>query len=601
MRKGIAILIFLLLSLGVGSIFTAYADCAPGNIGGPGNQVIICWGLGDFVAGDGSAIGGDDIIHNDSILTIGIIGDGGEGLSDLTDLEDIDTFDEFLALFAEVGGDDIIINDYIAPLIIGDLAFVGGDDEIINSVYAVYIIGDVSAIGGDDGFTNFGEAEAIIGDLALVGGDDVVDNFGDVYYILGDVALLGGQDELNNDGYAEAVIGDVALIGRSDTINNSGFALFLIGDLALIGANDRITNNGMTDYIIGDASVTSVDDELIEEFFGDGIDILDGAIIAFGEGEDLEEFAAFLGGDDRIINNGIVFGDIIGDLVIIGGGDDIIINNGLVVGDINGDIVLVDEYESGYGDAELPAGLDEANVATEEGDASRLPGGGDDRIINNGTVRGNINGNGGDDTIVVNGRVSGDVNGGTGNDEVILHNDADVKGLLNGGPDYDTLHFAQEVDEVEYVRIAQIFDDLDPARDSLTVNGREFDWVQFERLINWLTYQTCASQDGRVNDSSNRDCAAPVAIYSGSIVVYGIDPATGDGAYVLTVGDEQIAAVGVPEVNTLLAEGVNPYTGQPIAVYRLTTGEYQLNTYYHDGKPYIVVWDDNGNFYHLAA
>ena len=107
--------------------------------------------------------------------------------------------------------------------------------------------------------------------------------------------------------------------------------------------------------------------------------------------------------------------------------------------------------------------------------------------------------------------------------------------------------------------------------------------------------------DGRVNDLQDRDVAAPVAIYEGSIEVYGIDPQTGDGYLDVRILDEQIEAVGVPaDAPVLLAQGKNHFTGIDIYVYRLPTGEFQVNTHYADGKAYIFLWDSNGMKSHQA-
>lgn len=93
--------------------------------------------------------------------------------------------------------------------------------------------------------------------------------------------------------------------------------------------------------------------------------------------------------------------------------------------------------------------------------------------------------------------------------------------------------------------------------------------------------------DGRINPHA----AAPVAIYLDPVRIYSVNPETSNGTLTLTLSDEEIAAAGVPgEANKLLAEATNPFTGQPIALYRLTTGEFQLNTAYADGKPYSVKW-----------
>lgn len=112
--------------------------------------------------------------------------------------------------------------------------------------------------------------------------------------------------------------------------------------------------------------------------------------------------------------------------------------------------------------------------------------------------------------------------------------------------------------------------------------------------------ETLCPNDGRLN---RWHCEfAPIAVYPG-LEIYAVNPATSEGSLVLRVSDEQIAAVGVPGgQNTLVAEGVNPFTGKPIALYRLTTGEFQINTSYADGKPYIIVWspDAPDHLYELA-
>ena len=109
--------------------------------------------------------------------------------------------------------------------------------------------------------------------------------------------------------------------------------------------------------------------------------------------------------------------------------------------------------------------------------------------------------------------------------------------------------------------------------------------------------------DGRINDIVGRDCAAPIAIYNvnDGFAVYAIDPATSAGTFALGVSATQIeAARQDTETHQLLAQGSNPATGQPIRLYLLDTGEYQITTAYADDKPYIFVWDDSGNNYHLA-
>jgi hypothetical protein len=108
--------------------------------------------------------------------------------------------------------------------------------------------------------------------------------------------------------------------------------------------------------------------------------------------------------------------------------------------------------------------------------------------------------------------------------------------------------------------------------------------------------------DSRLNGGVDVDCAAPVAVYSqdDGFSVYGINPSNSQGVLALLITSGDIDDVGVPDVNTLLAEGTISSTGQSIHIYRLTSGEYQLNTFYADGKPYIIAWDDAGNVRHIA-
>lgn len=112
---------------------------------------------------------------------------------------------------------------------------------------------------------------------------------------------------------------------------------------------------------------------------------------------------------------------------------------------------------------------------------------------------------------------------------------------------------------------------------------------------------TCQINDGRINNVPGVDCGSPVAIYLNPLRVLAINPSTNRGEMVITLTQEAIDAAGVPtDSNVLLAQAYHPYNSQSVAVYRLTTGEFQLNTWHDDNKPYVVVWDVNGNLYHLA-
>lgn len=112
------------------------------------------------------------------------------------------------------------------------------------------------------------------------------------------------------------------------------------------------------------------------------------------------------------------------------------------------------------------------------------------------------------------------------------------------------------------------------------------------RVSGEYPHSTFSITDNWVN-STPADMSLPVAIYPGSIEVYAVDPTTNNGTLAVRVNNQQIEAAGIPspvEGFTLLAKGVHPLMDQPIEVYRLATGEFQLNTWQWDGSPYQVIW-----------
>jgi hypothetical protein len=111
-------------------------------------------------------------------------------------------------------------------------------------------------------------------------------------------------------------------------------------------------------------------------------------------------------------------------------------------------------------------------------------------------------------------------------------------------------------------------------------------------------YTPCAFDPGRVNTLPHRDCGAPVAIYvnSTTITVLAPDPGIGPEQFVLSVPwNDDIPA----DANKILVQTTNPVNGRPAILSRLTTGEWQLNTFHDDGAPYVVVWYLGPDLYHL--
>lgn len=92
--------------------------------------------------------------------------------------------------------------------------------------------------------------------------------------------------------------------------------------------------------------------------------------------------------------------------------------------------------------------------------------------------------------------------------------------------------------------------------------------------------------DGRLNDGGDQ-LAAPVAVYDTEqgLDVYLINPANGNGDKIFTATDEEVADVGdTPEVNTVID------SANGVVLYRLTSGEFQINATNFDGSPYAFDW-----------
>lgn len=109
----------------------------------------------------------------------------------------------------------------------------------------------------------------------------------------------------------------------------------------------------------------------------------------------------------------------------------------------------------------------------------------------------------------------------------------------------------------------------------------------------------CPYRDGRLNDRPHRDCGAPVAIYQtdSRITIVATNPSGG------IAGPMIDAARNVSEIptsgNVILETATNPFSGRPGILSRLTTGEYQFNTFFADGEAYTVVWFGYDDLYHL--
>lgn len=105
--------------------------------------------------------------------------------------------------------------------------------------------------------------------------------------------------------------------------------------------------------------------------------------------------------------------------------------------------------------------------------------------------------------------------------------------------------------------------------------------------------------DDRVNHDQVRDVGAPVAIYQHDdvIQIYAVNLDDSHGKLVFTLSKEEWG--NAPKENKLLITGQNPFSGVSIELWRLSTGEFQINTNYADGKIYVRTWtfgEDQGSY-----
>ncbi len=92
--------------------------------------------------------------------------------------------------------------------------------------------------------------------------------------------------------------------------------------------------------------------------------------------------------------------------------------------------------------------------------------------------------------------------------------------------------------------------------------------------------------DGRLNDGGDQ-LGAPVAVYDTEqgLDVYLINPANGNGDKIFTATDEEVADVGeTPAANTAID------SANGVTLYRLSSGEFQINATNFDGSPYAFDW-----------
>jgi hypothetical protein len=93
--------------------------------------------------------------------------------------------------------------------------------------------------------------------------------------------------------------------------------------------------------------------------------------------------------------------------------------------------------------------------------------------------------------------------------------------------------------------------------------------------------------DGRENPY---DLAAPVVVYlnDGFVDIYAVDPATSQGVLWKKMGFADFLKFPVSTPAEPGLSGDSPTTGRNISVYHLEGRRFQVNTFYADGKEYVL-------------
>jgi hypothetical protein len=292
-------------------------------------------------------------------------------------------------------------------------------------------------------------------------------------------------------------------------------------------------------------------------------------------------------------------------------------DGGIVAGDLGSDTIIVNSANQILvsGDLRLAGGFTVMPVAN----------GGNDTIIINGHVAGfvtgdQVQGNGGDDTIHVNAPVDGEVigdyvqggNGGDdrifiastvdavrgdevqsgvgGDDYIELQDGASVRQVIDGEGGKDTLAIGFTVTTAaEEAELAALLAGVSPQEGSLTFRGITYSWLNFEQVIRVAPFETVSlSTDGGGHITTVGTLAAVYATRRQGIQVYAIDSSS-QGSLVASISARDLARLpDEPSRNILL----NASADGRYAIYKLTTGEYQVNIgpFGADGKVAVTIW-----------
>ena len=450
---------------------------------------------------------------------------------------------------------------------------------------------------GDDTFTITGEVNAII---TLGDGNDVVSMSG------GGTIIVTGTDAIvgtGSTGGGATVIGGTIIVTNGSGIyvtNATGDAIINSANITIIGTNNVAGIQNW--YLVGDTAgvinsgnisvTTSNGCSICEQHDGDVVN--SGNLTAVGNNnQPIGET-----GNGSVTNSGNLSADGVGSPGIWEFDDGDVINSGIIIATGTDSHGIVEESSGDVTNNGTVISIQAIGIVTDDDD---------DTVINNGTVTGAttaIDTGDGNDTVVNNGTANGDVNLGDGDDTMHVRNH--VNGTMDGGDGTDTIIFELVVGGTteELNRVAQEIADANPQGGTIVINGQRYRWQNFEQLVDLLTYidtskhLPCAT-DGRLNDY---DCHAPVVLYGYPLQIYAVHPETGAGTFAFSISQAEVDAAGIPESGTvLIKEGTHPDTGTRIAIYRHADGQFQVNAFFADMKPYVAIWEQYGHFVNVSG
>ena len=217
--------------------------------------------------------------------------------------------------------------------------------------------------------------------------------------------------------------------------------------------------------------------------FRDTVDVPAGATVGNIVGDTIEMTV----GDDEVTING---GSVTSDADCIEGGDDadtIIINSGTMTCGSDGI-----RGQNGADRIEMHGGT----ITATDGDGLEGDDGEDVIIMTGGSVvvmgidaSHGIEADDGNDTVTVSGgsisvsnAAFAAIDGGDEDDLVEIAGDVALVGTIDGGDDSDTLRFSMAIPGAQVAAVNAALESADPASGSITINGMDYIWVNFEAI-----------------------------------------------------------------------------------------------------------------------